>query len=138
MLNQNVTPDFNALQNAFDASRTDSIDYFLFDLLYLAGHDLRDVPLHARRALLKQLVEAKDIERVHFSADFTGDPGSILASACAWGWKASSPSASTRPTCRPRADLAQAQMQRAPGVRDRRLHRPRGRRPWKSAACLLG
>ena len=37
VLNQDGTPDFNALQNAFDASRTDSIDYFLFDLPYLAG-----------------------------------------------------------------------------------------------------
>jgi bifunctional non-homologous end joining protein LigD len=73
------------LQNALDASRTDSIDYFLFDLLYLAGHDLRHVPLHARRALLKQLVEAKGIERVRFSAAFTGDAASILASACALG-----------------------------------------------------
>ena len=85
VLNQDGTPDFNALQNAFDASRTDSVDYFLFDLLYLAGHDLRHVPLHARRALLKQLVEAKGIERVHFSADFNGDPATILASACALG-----------------------------------------------------
>ena len=85
VLNQDVTPDFNALQNAFDASRTDNIDYFLFDLPYLTGYDLRHVPLHARRALLKQLVEAKGIERVHFSADFTGDPASILASACALG-----------------------------------------------------
>jgi bifunctional non-homologous end joining protein LigD len=85
VLNQEGTPDFNALQNAFDASRTDSIDYFLFDLLYLTGHDLRHVPLHARRALLKQLVEAKGIERVRFSGDFTGDPGSILASACGLG-----------------------------------------------------
>ena len=85
VLNQDGTPDFNALQNAFDASRTDSIDYFLFDLPYLAGHDLRHVPLHARRALLKQLVEAKGIEHVRFSADFSGDPTSILASACALG-----------------------------------------------------
>ena len=74
VLNQDGTPDFNALQNALDASRTDNIDYFLFDLPYLGGHDLRHVPLHARRALLKQLVEAKGIERVHFSTDFTGDP----------------------------------------------------------------
>jgi bifunctional non-homologous end joining protein LigD len=79
VLNQDVAPDFN--ENAFDASRTDSIDYFLFDLPYLAGHDLRHVPLHARRALLKQLVEAKGIERVRFSADFSGDPTNLLASA---------------------------------------------------------
>ena len=102
VLNEDGMPDFNALQNAFDASRTDSIDYFLFDLPYLDGHDLRHVPLHARRALLKQLVEAKGIERVRFSADFDGRPGQHpRVGLRRWGSKASSPSASTRPTCRP-------------------------------------
>ena len=43
-------PDFNALQNAFDSARTAAIRYYLFDLPYCAGHDLRQVPLLERRA----------------------------------------------------------------------------------------
>jgi bifunctional non-homologous end joining protein LigD len=41
--------DFNALQNAFDLSRTQAIDYFVFDLPYFDGHDLRELPLSERR-----------------------------------------------------------------------------------------
>jgi L-ascorbate metabolism protein UlaG (beta-lactamase superfamily) len=39
------SPDFNALQNAFDRGRgTEQIVYFLFDAPFFEGHDLRDVP----------------------------------------------------------------------------------------------
>src|SRR5689334_18355920 len=38
-------PDFNALQNAFESARADEIQYFVFDLPYWGGHDLRAVPL---------------------------------------------------------------------------------------------
>ena len=85
VLGEQGTPDFNALQNAFDASRTDSIAYFLFDVPYFEGHDLRQVPLHARRALLQQLVDTRGGEPLRFSADFAADPASILESARALG-----------------------------------------------------
>src|SRR5262249_56598119 len=48
-------PDFNALQNAFDGKNTDSLTYFVFDLLYLNGEDLRPLQLRQRRALLEEL-----------------------------------------------------------------------------------
>ena len=75
-------PDFNALQNAFDSARTSSIVYFVFDLPHLNGYDLRQAPLHARRALLGQLIEAHSTqESIRFSAEFAADPASILESA---------------------------------------------------------
>ena len=83
VLDDHGTPNFNALQNAFDAAGTDRVVYFLFDVPYFEGYDLRQVPLHARRALLKQLVEEKGGERVRFSADFRADPASLLQSAAA-------------------------------------------------------
>ena len=43
--------DFNALQNAIDAKNA-QITY-LFDAPFLGGHDLRRVPLRARRAALR-------------------------------------------------------------------------------------
>lgn len=46
-------PDFQALQNAFEAGRTDAIRYQLFDLPFHDGEDLRELPLEARRARLK-------------------------------------------------------------------------------------
>ena len=75
------TPEFNALQNAFDRSRTESIDYFLFDLPYFEGHDLRATPLVQRRQLLKQLLDEHPHEHLRFSADFDADAASILESA---------------------------------------------------------
>ncbi|HEX6704505.1 MAG TPA: DNA ligase D [Albitalea sp.] len=75
------TPSFNALQNAFDSARTETITWFVFDLPFVDGLDLRRVPLHLRRALLKQIVDEHGGERVRFSADFAADPASILRSA---------------------------------------------------------
>jgi len=81
VIGPNGTPDFNALQNAFDRRRTDSIDYFLFDLPYLEGYDLRALPLVERRALLRRLLDEHPHERLRFSADFDADAASILESA---------------------------------------------------------
>ena len=81
VLGKTGTPDFNALQNAFDRSRTEGIVYFLFDVPYFEGHDLRRVPLAARRQLLKQFVDEHPGEHIRFSADFDADAASILESA---------------------------------------------------------
>jgi bifunctional non-homologous end joining protein LigD len=81
VMGQNGTPEFNALQNAFDRSRTESITYFLFDLPYFEGHDLRATPLVQRRQLLKQLIDEHPHEHLRFSADFDADAASILESA---------------------------------------------------------
>ncbi len=78
-------PKFNGLQNAFDSAATETIQYFLFDLPYADGMDLRAVPLRQRRALLKRIVEAHPGDRLRFSADFPADPASLLKSAAALG-----------------------------------------------------
>jgi bifunctional non-homologous end joining protein LigD len=85
MMDERGTPNFNALQNAFDSSRTASIDYFVFDLPFCEGHDVRHVPLHARRALLRQWVETSGHEHVRMSADFSADLDSMLESVRALG-----------------------------------------------------
>ncbi len=81
VLGKDGTPEFNALQNAFDRKRTEAIEYFLFDLPYFEGHDLRKVPLAARRQLLKQLLDDKPVAHLRFSADFAAAPAAILESA---------------------------------------------------------
>lgn len=79
---KNGAPDFQALQNAFDSRRTDNLQYFLFDLPYLNGHDLRDVPLGERRALLQRLLGRHDNEVLRFSEDFPESPQHLLENAC--------------------------------------------------------
>ena len=81
VMGQTGTPDFNALQNVFDRSRTEGIDYFLFDVPYFEGHDLRAVPLVSRRQLLRQLLDEHPHDHLRFSADFDADAASILESA---------------------------------------------------------
>jgi bifunctional non-homologous end joining protein LigD len=85
VLDDKGTPNFNLLQNAFDASRTEAIRYFVFDLPFAEGFDLRRVPLHARRALLKQRLAEPDSETVRLSADFPVDPASLLQSVAQLG-----------------------------------------------------
>jgi len=75
-------PHFNALQNALDASRSDAIVYYLFDAPFVNGIDLRQVPLHLRRALLRQVVAGHRGERVRFSEDFPADAAQVLQTAC--------------------------------------------------------
>ena len=86
VMGPNGLPSFNGLQTAFDLkSRSAAIEYFLFDVPYLDGYDLRGVELTHRRALLKGLLDRNAADRIRFSADFEGVPGAILQSACQMG-----------------------------------------------------
>ena len=77
--------DFQALQGAFDTARTADIVYYLFDVPYCAGYDLRDVALQERRAVLQRVVERKPHGKVRFSAVFDARPEEVLESACRLG-----------------------------------------------------
>jgi bifunctional non-homologous end joining protein LigD len=85
MLNAKGVPDFGALQQSFDAAKTNDIVLFLFDVPYCDGHDLRAVSLRERRAFLRGLLEKSSSERVRFSAAFDAPPESVVASACKLG-----------------------------------------------------
>ena len=93
-------PDFGLLQQAFDAASTEHIVYYLFDLPYFDGRDLRAVPLEARRALLREVLErgmpkprskaaakadADADAAIRFSAEFGSDPRELVAAACKLG-----------------------------------------------------
>ncbi|MBT2793343.1 DNA ligase D [Paraburkholderia strydomiana] len=82
VLDSSGQPDFNSLQNAFDRRSTAEIVMFVFDLLWLNGTDLREQPLRARRALLRDLMAEQTSDAIRFSEDFPQDPVSLVASAC--------------------------------------------------------
>jgi bifunctional non-homologous end joining protein LigD len=82
VMGKDGVPSFNALQNAFDRARTADIQYFLFDVPFFEGYDLRQVPLRDRRRLLKTLLETRATDKVRFSDDLAGDGTSIFAAAC--------------------------------------------------------
>ena len=85
MPGERAPADFQALQNAFDSARTADIVYYLFDIPYCAGYDLREVPLKLRRDVLQRVVERKPAPNVRFSAVFDAPPQEIVASACRLG-----------------------------------------------------
>lgn len=91
VMNDHGVPDFNALQNAIDNSKTRSIQMFLFDAPFLDGMDLRNVPLVTRRALLKQRLAEQGVlgnagsDLVHFSESFAALPQQLLHAACQLG-----------------------------------------------------
>jgi bifunctional non-homologous end joining protein LigD len=85
MPGERAPADFQALQGAFDSARTANLVYYLFDLPYCAGHDLRNVPLEQRREVLQRIVQRKPNDRVRFSAVFDAPAQDVLVSACRLG-----------------------------------------------------
>lgn len=80
--NEQGVPDFQALQNAFDAGSSNKIAYYLFDLPYLNGMDLREVPVQERRAALAAVLASNKNPLLRFSDAFKETPEALLNSAC--------------------------------------------------------
>jgi bifunctional non-homologous end joining protein LigD len=80
--NEHGVPDFQALQNAFEAGRSGNILYYLFDLPYLNGVDLREVPVEERRAALATILGAQKNPLLRYSDAFDETPDALLNSAC--------------------------------------------------------
>ena len=86
VMNANGVPDFNALQNSIDNSKTKDVLYFIFDLPFHDGMDLRQVPLVARRAKLQEMFANVGGEAtIRFSQSFDVAPVQMLAAACQLG-----------------------------------------------------
>ncbi|MEO8118873.1 MAG: DNA ligase D [Rhodoferax sp.] len=81
VLNDKGLPDFGALQNAFDSASTADILYYLFDLPFYDGRDLRELPLAQRRDLLRTAVTRSPQASIRFSEAFEQAPQDLLASA---------------------------------------------------------
>ncbi|HEY4082677.1 MAG TPA: DNA ligase D [Burkholderiaceae bacterium] len=83
VLGSKGAPDFQALQNAFDSARTEDIVYYVFDLPFHAGEDLRSRPLRERRSRLRELL-GDDVKaaRIRYSEDFAVAPAELLHTAC--------------------------------------------------------
>ncbi len=83
--NEHGVPDFGLLQQSFDAARTASIVYYLFDVPFLDGFDLRDEPLASRRARLREVLHGATDGPVRFSEVFDAPPAEVVTSACRLG-----------------------------------------------------
>ncbi len=82
VLDKRELPSFQLLQNAFDRNSTATIVYFLFDLPYLNGYDLRATALAERRALLQQVLADAQSDTLRYSAQLREAPQKLLDNAC--------------------------------------------------------
>lgn len=81
VLGKNDQPNFQALQNAFENSTTAGIQYYLFDVPYLNGFDLREVRLDERRVALAGLLK-KARAPLFFSETLDMPAASLFKHAC--------------------------------------------------------
>lgn len=58
--------DFQLMQN-YQRTQQGQLVYYVFDLLYLDGHDLRSLPLIQRKTILKELLKTTPESRVRYS-----------------------------------------------------------------------
>ena len=90
-------PDFQLLQGVFEKrSRKEAaaflhkpaaaaIVYYVFDMPFYKGYDLRNVPLNQRRALLEQLLAKYKFSNLKFSAAIDAPSKDLMQSACKLG-----------------------------------------------------
>lgn len=83
LLDNTGRPTFNGLQNAIEGGNNDDIVFYLFDVPYFDGYDMRRVPVEERRALLQSVL--KETPRLRFSQEIAGGAAAILDSACRLG-----------------------------------------------------
>jgi bifunctional non-homologous end joining protein LigD len=74
--------NFSALQSELARRRSDRLTYYVFDLLYRDGEDLRQWPLVERKAALAALL-ADSPGRVVYSAHMEGHGAEMFRHACA-------------------------------------------------------
>ena len=72
---------FQALQNALSTDHSDELHYFAFDVMYLNGYDLRQVPLIERKRVLERLLTGAPAT-LRFSSHIEGSGAAFFKQAC--------------------------------------------------------
>ena len=80
-LDHTGAPDFAALQAAISDGRTENLIFFVFDLLFADGEDLRALPLSDRKTRLEALVKGAPAN-IRYVDHFTTAGDAVLQSAC--------------------------------------------------------
>jgi bifunctional non-homologous end joining protein LigD len=76
---------FQALQNAFDTRSETNLVYYVFDLLYLDGYDLRPVGLLDRKQALRAITPSDASGWIRYSDHIPGRGEVVFAEACRRG-----------------------------------------------------
>ncbi|QDK37704.1 DNA ligase D [Bdellovibrio sp. NC01] len=81
LLDEQGRSDFQLLQNAMKAHKTQAFVYYAFDLLYYSGQDIRGLPLEERKRRLKMILK-KAPKNIRYSDEFEGSGKQLLDLAC--------------------------------------------------------
>jgi bifunctional non-homologous end joining protein LigD len=84
-LDAHGAPDFAALQAALSEGRSETLIYFVFDLLFLEGEDLRPQPLETRKSRLAALLGGRARGPIRYVEHFNAGGDAVLKSACQMG-----------------------------------------------------
>lgn len=77
---------FQDLQQALKSQRFERLSFYVFDLLYADGYDLRELPLITRKDLLHRLVPTSDsAQRLVYSDHILGSGDTVRLNACRMG-----------------------------------------------------
>ena len=124
------TTSFQSLQQALGAGDDRDLFYFVFDLLYLDGFDLRRAPLVGAQGAAARPARRRAGRRSSACATATTCAAmehELFAEACEHALEGIvSKQADVPLPRRAPARLAEGEVPAAPGAGDRRLHRPRG------------
>jgi bifunctional non-homologous end joining protein LigD len=83
-LDKNGIADFAMLQSALSDKKTANLIFFIFDLPFFEGLDLRNQPLEKRKDALSRVLEARarNMTRLRYVSHFSATGGAILDAAC--------------------------------------------------------
>lgn len=83
LLDETGRPSFNALQNY--GSAKSPLLYFIFDVMVVNGHDVRDETLNTRRNMLEIDILPKLSEPIRYSSELPGTVSDLILSVKAQG-----------------------------------------------------
>ncbi|HEY4312781.1 MAG TPA: non-homologous end-joining DNA ligase [Pirellulales bacterium] len=86
VLEPNGVSSFQALQSALSEKAYDRMFYYVFDILYLDGYDLRGVILEDRKKILASVLARQTAtSRIHYCDHIEGDGPEFLRQCCGHG-----------------------------------------------------
>lgn len=91
VLGDDGVSNFQKLQSSLEVGKDSAHVFFAFDLLFLAGYDLRALPLIQRKRLLEERLAQLDAEhgRIRYSAHVAGEGPAFFERACELGLEGS-------------------------------------------------
>lgn len=81
-LDENGHTSFQGLQNCLEEKKDGELIYYVFDLLFLNGYDIRKLPLIERKKILEQIIRKSKTKKIIYSSHWSEDGASVFKSAC--------------------------------------------------------